>query len=183
MEVVGEEEAEEVSVSAPPEEFAATQVLVRLHENEEPVIYDHPGGPLLDEQLRDFCRAQLKKEMGKNGMNVDNEHAGPLWGLLENLWVSCRNMLKDALPDGLRRAAPKVMAPAPSNAEPFNAAPEQAPADTPPPPEDNKQTKDETPPPENKKKDDDDLATLKARVRELEKALEAAKRNQPNGEL
>mmetsp|Transcript_21745 Transcript_21745/g.67003 ORF Transcript_21745/g.67003 Transcript_21745/m.67003 type:complete len:131 (-) Transcript_21745:106-498(-) len=99
------------------EQFGPATVGVRLHEDEEPIPYVHPGGPLEELDIRDFCKSQLKKEMAKNG--IDSEGKDSLFQLLEGLWVTCRDMLREALPGALRTENAKhgVTPPAPSPKE------------------------------------------------------------------
>uniref|UniRef100_A0A7S3K317 Uncharacterized protein n=1 Tax=Aureoumbra lagunensis TaxID=44058 RepID=A0A7S3K317_9STRA len=84
--------------------FAPVTVHIRLRKDEL-VPYVHPGGPILDEQLRNFCKDQLKNEMDKKGIDASKEKTDPLFGLMENIWVTCRNTLRQNLPAALRSAA------------------------------------------------------------------------------
>lgn len=110
--VLGEEEAAapeaavEEAEAEPAEEFAAQQVLVRLYDDEDPVPFEHPGGPLTQDALRAFCQAQLKKHMTKNGIDPDGKDG--LFSLMEGLWITCRTMLSEKLPEAMRGTPPVV---------------------------------------------------------------------------
>lgn len=86
------------------ESFPAVEVIVSV--GNELVPYLHPGGKILDEDMREFCRGRLEAALLKAGIYRDEKREAA-FGLLENLWPSCRATLRDQLPSVIRRKLAK----------------------------------------------------------------------------